>query len=173
MINLIENKKKCQKIKILMTDVDGVLTDGGMYYSKDWDIMKKFHARDGMGVNLLRKKGILCLIITKENHPAVKKWASKMKITKLYSGIQKKEDIIQEICKKFKVSISQLAYIGDDVNDLNLIKLVGFSAAPNDAISILKKNSHYVCKKSGGEGVLREVADLILQSQFPLQKNFY
>jgi len=90
---------KCKKIKLVITDVDGVLTDGGMYYSIKGDIMKKFFTRDGMGVTLLRKKSIPTLIITKEKTTMVKHWAKNMKIEKLYDGVLKKELIIDKICK--------------------------------------------------------------------------
>ena len=85
--------KKFQKIKLVLTDVDGVLTDGGMYYTKDGDVMKRFFVRDGMGVNLLKKQGIPTIIVTKEKNIVTKKWSDNMNIEKLYQGIIKKEDI--------------------------------------------------------------------------------
>ena len=91
------------KIKMLLTDVDGVLTDGGMYYSNKGDIMKKFHARDGMGVTLLRKKGIDTIIVTKEKTDIVKHWSKKMKIRELFDGIKDKEVILDKVCKKYKL----------------------------------------------------------------------
>ncbi len=154
--------RKPKNIKILLTDVDGVLTDGGMYYNSKGDFMKKFHARDGMGVTLLRKKGIPTIIITKEKTDIVRKWTSKMKIAKIFDGIQNKEKIVDEICKKYKVTISQIGYIGDDVNDIELLKKVGFSATPKDGIIKVQKIVDYVCKKNGGEGAFREIADLLI-----------
>ena len=157
--------KKLKKIKILLTDVDCVLTDCGMYYDKSGDVMKKFHTRDGMGVTLLRKNNIPTIIVTKEKTPMVKQWAQKMKIFKIFDGMQEKEKILEKICKMLDVESSQVAYIGDDVNDIGLLKKVGFSAVPNDAISDAKKNSDYVCKAEGGNGVLREIVDMILTTQ--------
>ncbi len=156
---------KCKKIKIVLTDVDGVLTDGGMYYTKDGDIMKKFHARDGMGVTLLRKKSIPTIIITKEKTSMVKKWSSKMKVAKLYDGIIEKESMIKIISEKFQVNTSEMAYIGDDINDLNLLEKVGFSVSPKDGMEFIRKKCDYVSKTKGGEGVFREVAELILKNQ--------
>ncbi len=156
---------KCKKIKIVLTDVDGVLTDGGMYYTKEGDIMKRFHTRDGMGVTLLKKRSIPTIIITKEKTPMVKKWASKMKIKKLYDGIVEKEFMIEIISKEFHVKTEEMAYIGDDINDLKLLKKVGFSASPNDGIKSVKDECDYICKKNGGEGVFREIADLIIKYQ--------
>ena len=156
---------KCKKIKVVITDVDGVLTDGVMYYSPDGDIMKKFFTRDGMGITLLRKKSIPTIIITKEKTPMVKHWAKNMKIEKLYDGVIQKELIIDKICKNFDLKYENIAYIGDDVNDIKLLKIVGFSVCPADAISEAKQICHYTCKSNGGHGVFREIADLILYAQ--------
>ena len=134
------------KIKMLLTDVDGVLTDGGMYYSNKGDIMKKFHARDGMGVTLLRKKGIDTIIVTKEKTDIVKHWSKKMKIRELFDGIKDKEVILDKVCKKYKLIPSQVAYIGDDVNDIGLLKKVGFSASPKDGMPMVKKICNYRCQ---------------------------
>ena len=153
-----------KKIKIVLTDVDGVLTDGGMYYSKDGDVMKKFHARDGMGISLLRKKDIITVIVTKEKTKMVKKWAKKMN-AKLFDGVLKKEEILEKICTQYDVSLSEIAYIGDDVNDVNLLKLVGLGVVPKDGNQIAKKSSNYISKTIGGKGVFREVAELILLSK--------
>ena len=157
-----ELKAKINKIKLVITDVDGVLTDGGMYYTKEGDIMKKFHARDGMGVTLLRKNKIPTIIVTKEKNQIIKNWAKKMKIKKVYDGIQEKEKVLEKICKEFSVKSFEVAYIGDDINDLQLLKIVGFSAVPHDGHDIVKKNTDYTCKNNGGNTAFREIADLIL-----------
>jgi len=158
-------KKKIKKIKLLLTDVDGVLTDGGMYYSSKGDIMKKFFVRDGMGVTLLRKHGIDTIIVTKEKNPIINEWYKKMNVKKLYDGILDKGKILNEICKKFEVDPEQICYIGDDINDITLLEKVGFSVVPNDGIIEAKKICDYVCIINGGRGVLREIADMILQVQ--------
>lgn len=155
----------CKKIKIVLTDVDGVLTDGGMYYSKDGDVMKKFHVRDGMAVTLLNKNKIPTVIVTKESTQIVKKWAKKMKIKKLYDGIQQKELIVDTICSEFNVKPRELAYIGDDINDIELLKLVGLSATPADSIDEVKKICNFICKTNSGKGVLREICSLILSKK--------
>ena len=153
-----------KKIKIVLTDVDGVLTDGGMYYSRDGDVMKKFHARDGMGISLLRKNDILTVIVTKEKTKMVKKWAKKMN-AKLFDGVLNKEEILEKICTQYDVFPYEIAYIGDDVNDVNLLKLVGLGVVPKDGNQIAKKSSNYISKTIGGKGVFREVAELILLSK--------
>ena len=155
-------KKKCTQIKLLITDVDGVLTDGGMYYSKNGEILKKFNARDGMGVELLRNNKIPVVIITGEKSQIVLSRAKKLLIKEVFIGIKKKELLLPKICKKYKIKKNNVVYIGDDINDLNIMQQVGLSVSPKDGISIVKKKSNYVCKVKGGEGVLREVADMII-----------
>ena len=156
---------KASKIKVVLTDVDGVLNDSGMYYSNKGDIMKKFHTRDGMGVTLLRKNNIPSIIVTKEKNEIIKQWSKKMKIDKLLMGVLKKEVVLEKICKNYGVKSSEICYIGDDVNDLELLKLVGLSATPSDGIIEAQKICDYVCENSGGNGVFREVANMILSSQ--------
>lgn len=156
-------KLKCKKIKLVITDVDGVLTDGGRYYSDNKEIFKRFHVRDGMGVNLLLRNGIKTIIITKEISKIVKFWAKEMNIFKIYSGIKIKENELEKICKFYKILSSEIAFIGDDVNDIELLKLVGFSATPNDGILEVQAIVDYICKKNGGSGVFREIADILLR----------
>lgn len=158
-------RKKITNIKIVLTDVDGVLTDGGMYYSKDGDIMKKFFVRDGMGVTLLRKKGIPTIIVTKEKNNIIKQWAKNMHVEKLFDGIINKELILEKICPQFNVRENEIAYIGDDVNDVELLKIVGLSASPHDAIKKVKEICDYNCKNKGGKGAFRELVDLILSNK--------
>lgn len=153
---------RCARIKLVITDVDGVLTDGGMYYTSKGDVMKRFFVRDGMGVTLLRKNNIPTLIITKEKTEMARQWAKRMKVAKLYEGIVDKEFILDEICQRFKVKPHEISYIGDDINDLELLKKVGLAAVPNDAIIEVKKIAHYKCKTNSGHGAFRELADLIL-----------
>ena len=167
----IENR--CKKIKIVLTDVDGVLTDGGLYYTKDGDVMKRFHVRDGMGVTLLRKNKISTIIITKETTSMVRKWAKKMNVKKVYDGIMKKELILEKICKSFKISEKEIAFIGDDVNDLELMKKVGFSVTPKDGNNTVKKIADYITKSKGGEGAVREITDLIIKSKYDEKEKLY
>jgi YrbI family 3-deoxy-D-manno-octulosonate 8-phosphate phosphatase len=159
-------KQKCKKIKLLLTDVDGVLTDGGRYYSKEGEVLKKFHVRDGMGVNILLRNNIKTIILTKEKSMITKKWAKDMNISQVYGGFTKKEKALTQICKKYKVNLKEIAFIGDDINDLEVLKKVAFSAVPNDAVIQAKKIADYTCKSSGGKGCFREMSDLIILSKF-------
>ena len=166
-------KSKCKKIKLVLTDVDGVLTDGGRYYSEKGEIVKRFHVRDGMGINILLRNGIKTAIITKENSKIVKKWAKEMNVSKTYSGVKIKEDELKKICKFYKIQSSEIAFIGDDVSDIELMKKVGFSVTPSDGILQAKKIANYVCKTSGGNAALREMIDLILKEKFSSKTIWY
>jgi 3-deoxy-D-manno-octulosonate 8-phosphate phosphatase (KDO 8-P phosphatase) len=165
--------KKFSNIKLLLTDVDGVLTDGGRYYATTGEIFKKFNTRDGMGVNILLRNNIKTAIVTKEKSKIVKKWARNMNIQKVYEGINVKETQLNKICNEFKVKPTQIGYIGDDVNDLGLLKLVELSACPNNAADLIKKEVNYVCKNNGGNAAFREIVDHIILSQFPKQTKWY
>tara|TARA_B100000378_G_scaffold183407_1_gene148513 strand:+ start:594 stop:1109 length:516 start_codon:yes stop_codon:yes gene_type:complete len=166
-------RKRIKKIKLIATDVDGVLTDGGMYYSSKGDVLKKFHARDGMAVSILKKNTIPTVIITKERNQIVKKWSSKMNIDKLFDGVKNKEEVVSKLCKSYGLSENNIAYIGDDVNDLEILKKTGFAATPKDGNLEVKKIVDYICKNRGGEGVLREICDLIISIKFGKKKKLY
>ena len=109
--------------------------------------------------------------MSRENSQIVKQRAKKIKPALTFFGILNKEKLLGKICKKFQITNNEIAYVGDDINDLKIMELVGFSATPNDGIEDVKKIAHYVCKRKGGEGVLREVADLILNSKKLMDEN--
>ena len=157
-------KEKCKKIKLVLSDVDGVLTDGGMFYSEHGEEIKKFNTRDGMGIELLKKNDIDTIFITKENSKISKSRAKKLNV-KIFLGIQNKEKKLKDISEMYKIEPQSIAYIGDDVNDLPIMKLIGFSATPNDGVSEIKKIADYICKNNGGNGAFREFADLIINNK--------
>lgn len=156
-------KVKAEKIKVILTDVDGVLTDTGVYYGQDGEAFRRFSIRDGMGVERLRKyAGIETIIITGENSGTVKTRAEKLKITEYYLGVNKKEEVLEIIKKKNGFEKENIAYIGDDANDYEIMKLVGFTATPNDGMNFIKDIVNYVCETKAGYGAFREFAELIL-----------
>ncbi|MBL76929.1 MAG: 3-deoxy-D-manno-octulosonate 8-phosphate phosphatase [Chloroflexi bacterium] len=157
--------KRCKKIKLVISDVDGVLTDGSMYYSEKGEQLKQFHTRDGMAVELLLQKNIPTIIITREKSKIVLARAKKIKIKKVYSGIMQKELLLPEISKIFNINKNEIAYIGDDINDEKIMKLVGLSVSPHDGVLHIKKIANLVTSVPGGKGVLRELADMIILSQ--------
>ena len=112
--------EKCRLIKLVITDVDGVLTDGGMYYSEKGEVLKKFNARDGMGVEILLQNKIKTILLTRENSNIAKKRGSKIKTAATYIGILNKKSQLKKISKKFKVPLARIAYVGDDLNDLEI-----------------------------------------------------
>ncbi|MFY7965500.1 MAG: cytidylyltransferase domain-containing protein [Chitinophagaceae bacterium] len=162
--NLIELNNR-PKIKLFATDVDGVLTDAGMYYSESGDELKKFNTRDGKGIELLHKAGIKTAIITSENTKIVERRAAKLKVNYLYQGKEHsgKLDILKEICKKENISLSEVAYIGDDINCSEALQSVGWACCPVDAeLSVKNIYGIQVLDKKGGDGVVREFIEKIL-----------
>lgn len=156
---------KLKKIKLVLTDIDGVLTDGGMYYTDSGEFMKKFNTKDSMGMELLLKHKIKTVFVTRENSKIVKKRVKKISIVDLYSGILDKKNLLTKILIKYNVNSNEIAYIGDDVNDVEIMKSVGFSVTPLDGNHEVKKISDYVCKTKGGQGAFREMSDLIIKSK--------
>lgn len=151
------------KIKLLITDVDGVLTDGGMYYGAGGETLKKFNTRDGMGLAKFREAGGTVAIVTGENSPSVSQRATKLGIDELHLGVSDKLPVVQKIAEKYGVSTREIGYIGDDVNDLRAMAIVGFVACPSDAHPSVKDVAHYVCRAGGGQGCVREFVDFLLQ----------
>ncbi len=157
--------KKLKSIKIIATDVDGVLTDGGLYYTAEGLVMKKFNVKDGMGTRLLKEQGIKTAIITTDTSELIKIRAERIKVDYLFLGVWDKENKLKEICESENISLEYTAFIGDDVNDTGIIKEAGFSACPADAVDDIKNIVDIILTKKGGEGVFRELADLILKAQ--------
>ena len=160
-----KNLKKLSVIKLLATDVDGVLTDSGMYYGEDGIEQKKFSTRDGMGISLVKNAGIIVAIVTSEKTKIVEQRANKLKIEELHQGVHSKIEILEKIRAKYSLKWSEIAYIGDDINDLEVMERVGFAATPFDGSMWNKKRAHLITKLKGGEGCVREVCDLILKGQ--------
>lgn len=150
------------EIKMFLTDCDGCLTDGGMYYSENGDELKKFNTRDGMGFSLLKERGILTGIITGENVELNYRRATKMKVDFFEPGCLDKITAVRKLCREQEINPENVAYIGDDINDLEVLKLVGYGCCPADAMPQLRKAAKYITIAKGGEGVIREVAERIL-----------
>ncbi|HEY4151291.1 MAG TPA: HAD-IIIA family hydrolase [Chitinophagaceae bacterium] len=159
-------KKKALQIKLLLTDVDGVLTDNGVYYSERGEEMKRFSIRDGMGVERLRKlAGIETGIITGETSGSVVKRAEKLQIVEVHLGVKDKAGRLKEILERKALSPAEVAFIGDDVNDLEIMKAVGLTACPVDAMQMVLAQVDYTCKNKGGDGAFREFAEWLIASR--------
>lgn len=151
--------------KLILTDIDGVWTDGGMYYDQTGNEWKKFNTSDSAGILFCKKLNIPVGIITGENTEIVKRRADKLKIEFLYQGISNKLEIANKLCSELNINLSDVAYIGDDLGDIELLKAVGFSCAPNNASLYIKEFVNYVTLKNGGDGAFREfVEHVLLQS---------
>ena len=144
------------KIKLFITDIDGVWTDAGMYYDNKDNEFKKFNTKDAIGVFFLKLLGIETVIISSENTNIVKRRAKKLTIENCFLGIENKLNFCNELCKKNDIKLNEVAFIGDEINDLNLIENVGLSACPSDAASYIKKETDWIMTKKGGDGVYRE-----------------
>ena len=157
--------KKLARIKLLAMDVDGVLTDAGMYYSEQGDELKKFNTRDGKGIELLRNAGVKTAFITGETTKLVERRAAKLKIDELCQGAQDKLSALKEILSKYGLSYEEVAYIGDDVIDLEVMQVVGLAITVADGLPDNREVADYVTHVKGGEGAVREVAALILEAR--------
>jgi len=150
--------------RLLITDVDGVLTDGGMYYGATGEQLKKFNTRDGMGARFWQETGREIAIVTGENSETVARRAEKLGIATVRLGVQDKLAVISALARERNLELSQLAYIGDDLNDLEAMQRVGFAGCPSDAHSKIQGVVHYRCRTRGGEGCLREFVEHMLGS---------
>ncbi|MBK7266658.1 MAG: HAD hydrolase family protein [Ignavibacteriales bacterium] len=156
-------RTKAKALKLVITDVDGVLTDTGVYYSVDGELMKRFSIRDGMGVERLRTQcNVDTGIMTGENSAAVMKRAEKLKITRYFPGIKDKKATILEFFDDYGFSADDIAFIGDDYNDVDVIGVAGFTACPSDAMPYIKTLVDYVCDVPAGYGAFRDFAELII-----------
>lgn len=165
-MNPEELQAKAKRIKLVLTDVDGVLTDNGVFYGAEGEQLKRFSIRDGMGVERLRKlHGIETGIITGETSGSVAKRAEKLHITELHLGIKEKGELLIRILAERQLTADQVAFIGDDVNDLSILGEVGLAACPADAMPQVKAVVDYQCENKGGYGAFRELAEFIIAAQ--------
>ncbi len=155
---------KAKFIKVVATDIDGVWTDSGMYYTSDGEKMKRFSTYDGMGVQLLREINIPTIILTSENSEIVLRRAEKLQIDNVYINEKQKLNRMIEVCQNFNISLNEVAYIGDDLNDLQLLEKVGLSAMPSSSPILDSFSADYITEKSGGEGCFREFIDQIIKA---------
>ena len=157
------DKKIIKNIKLVATDIDGVWTNSKMYYTEDGEYMKAFSTYDGMATSLLKNNNIEVAILTSENSNIVKERAKKLNIKYVYINEKEKLLRIKYLCNRLGISLDEVAYIGDDLNDLDVLTNVGMSAMPINSPILDKYTPSYITKKSGGDGAFREFVDLILK----------
>ncbi|MBR3624123.1 MAG: HAD-IIIA family hydrolase [Selenomonadaceae bacterium] len=158
-------KDRAKKIKVIAFDVDGVLTDGGIYTGADGEIFKPFHCRDGLGISLARNAGLKLAIITGRKSPQVAYRAKELKFDALWQGVMDKREAYKELKEKFSATDEEICYVGDDLIDLPILTQVGLATAVADAMPEVIERVHYVAKFSGGHGAARDVIECILKAQ--------
>ena len=160
-MNFMETKKE---IKIILTDVDGVLTDGSINFSANGELFYSFNAKDGQGIYEAIKKGLIVGIITRWNSKIIELLCMNLGIKEVHQNVNDKVEICKQIINRHELSLENVAYIGDDIPDLELLKIVGFSGAPNDAIEKVKKNVDFISTHNGGKGAFREFVEKVLET---------
>lgn len=154
-----------QRVKLLILDIDGVMTDGRIIYSIYGDELKFFDVQDGFGISLLNRSGVKVVIVTAKKSRIVKKRARDLKVAKAYCGFTDKTIAFADILKRFKVAPEEICFMGDDLIDLPVLRKIGFAVSVPNAVEEVKAAAHYVTSKMGGRGAVREICDLILKSQ--------
>lgn len=157
--------EKAKNIKLMILDVDGVLTDGNLLYSKEAIDYKAFYVQDGLGIKLLQKSGVPVAIITSCKSDIIKRRAQDLNIQHLYQGEENKLFPYEQLKQKLQLEDAQIAYVGDDLPDLPLIRRVGLGITVSNAPSLLHKHAAYVSQAKGGHGAVREICELIMQAQ--------
>ena len=161
----LELKNKASKIKMVVFDVDGVMTDGSITYDENGVEYKTFNVKDGQGIVRITKSGIITAIITARNNSTVKHRFENLGMTRLFMGQKDKMVAMKQLLDEFNLDLSQVAYMGDDLPDICVLKEVGLACCPYDAIDEVKEICHFVSSKNGGRGAVREVTDFIYSSQ--------
>ena len=156
---------RARRVRLLCVDVDGVLTDAGMYYGPDGEVLKKFNTRDGMGLERVREAGVAVAIISGEDSAIVHARATKLKIDDVFSGAADKRLAIDQLCARHGLGVDEVAFIGDDLNDLPALECVGLACAVADAAEPVKAVAHYVTERRGGDGAVREVCELLIAAR--------
>ena len=157
--------EKAKKVRLLIMDVDGVLTDGRIVYANSGDELKFFDVTDGMGLSMFSRAGLKSAILTAKKSKVVARRAKDMHVDKVYQNAMKKLEVFEKILTDFKVSPEEVCFIGDDVIDIPVLKKVGFAVCVPNAVPEVKNEVHYITKKEGGRGAVREVIDIILKTQ--------
>ncbi|NLX51742.1 MAG: HAD-IIIA family hydrolase [Deltaproteobacteria bacterium] len=157
--------EKLAKIKMLILDVDGVMTDGGILMDSDGREMKKFNVRDGHGLVMIQRHGIQVAILTGRTSAVVEHRARDLRISEVYQGALNKKEVFATILEKNRLAPEEIAYMGDDIVDIPVLKMVGFSAAVADALDVVKRSVDFVTVQPGGKGAVREVCEMLLMAQ--------
>lgn len=163
---------KAKKIKLLICDVDGVMTDGRLYFGDSGQEYKAFHSRDGLGIMMLQRSGIPLAVITARTSEVVAHRMKNLNIDLVFQGQLDKVQAFKDICRQLKLSPEQTAYVGDDLVDLPVMKQVGLSIAVADAHDVVKERCDWITQHTGGQGAVRDVCELLMQAHGTLDEQF-
>jgi 3-deoxy-D-manno-octulosonate 8-phosphate phosphatase (KDO 8-P phosphatase) len=158
-------KAKLKRVRLVLLDVDGVLTDGGLFHGNSGDELKRFDVKDGAGIYLAQLRGLEVGVLTGKSSALVQRRAEELQMRRVVQGAMHKAPALQEMLSDGTYSLSEVAYMGDDILDLPVIRMVGCSACPSDAHEEVRKRVSYVCSRPGGHGAVREFLELILRAQ--------
>ena len=161
----MDTRERAKKISLLILDVDGVLTDGQLLFSDQGEAMKVFHTQDGLGISAANQVGLRTAIITGRETEMVRRRGAELNIADVYQGAKDKIKAYNELLHKYSLQPDQVAYLGDDINDLAVMTRVGLACAVANAVADVKKRAHFITTRQGGRGAVREVIELILRSQ--------
>ena len=163
--DISSNLEKLANIKLLSLDVDGVLTDGGIYYNDEGGSFRKFNAKDGMGITLLLNEGVDIAIISAGESGAIETRANRLKIKYVYTNVLKKLSVLQSLIESLHITMSEVAHMGDDVNDIEVFKNVGLAITVADAATPLLSMAQIITESSGGKGAVREICNAIIETR--------
>ena len=161
----MDNLEKAKRVRLAGFDVDGVLTDGALYYTDAGEEFKAFNAQDGHGIKMLQESGVAIVIITSRKSKLMERRAENLGIQHLYQGVENKLEAMNALLQQLGLTLEQASYMGDDVLDLPLMRCCGYAASVPEAPAIVRQHAHYVTRAGGGRGAVREACELILHAQ--------
>jgi 3-deoxy-D-manno-octulosonate 8-phosphate phosphatase (KDO 8-P phosphatase) len=164
-LSLAELRERLADIRLLSLDVDGVLTDGGLYYTEDGGELRKFNVKDGMGIKLVLGAGVEVGIISASVAPAIRQRAERLGVTHVYTGVESKRAALDEMCGRLGIGLDRVAHMGDDVNDLPVFEAVGLAISVADGHAAARERAAFVTGRPGGAGCVREICDLLLEAR--------
>lgn len=156
-------KEQLKSVKLLSLDVDGILTDGGLYYTETGDELRKFNVKDGMGMKKTREAGVELCIISASTTNAIQERGKRLGLSHVYTGAKNKIEILQKICDELSISLDNVAHMGDDLNDIPIMEKIGTPITVADAVEAVKEKTLYITQKKGGQGAVREICDLLIE----------
>jgi 3-deoxy-D-manno-octulosonate 8-phosphate phosphatase (KDO 8-P phosphatase) len=161
----LSNSQRAQNIRLVCFDVDGTLTDGRLFFDEHGSELKAFHVHDGQGLRLLEDAGIAVALITARESSIVKKRGEDLRLTHIFTKVPNKLQVVQQLCEKLNITLSQVAFMGDDFPDLACLQSVGLAACPRNAVATIKQSVHWQSELDGGHGAARELCDFIMSAQ--------